>query len=142
MSYKIIFKICTLSLVILVFILFSCKNKSELKYEDFNEDDFELVPGIITKIERKRTWIARGYQIFQYNARYAFNLVSDTILTGREDDIEMVINEGEGAYILVHKNDSSISFLAGLRLTPKDEIIVERYLQKSKDSGVKYFGVK
>jgi len=122
-----------------VILLFSCGGDTLPKYEDYNEDDFRLVPGIITGITR--TPIAKGIY-YKYNAEYAYNIDSDTILTGKEMDIDLAIREGDGIYVLVHKYNDSISFLAGARLTPKDQIILKNYLKKSEEHGVEYYGVE
>ncbi len=135
--FKTIYVILFLATNLLVFS--SCKQERQVKYEDFNEEDFALVPGIVTKITRTPIY-ARG-NLYEYNVYYAYNLESDTVLVGKELDVDLALKEGDGFYVLVHKNDMGISFIAGSHLLPKDQKILESYLLKSKENGVKYFGV-
>jgi|TARA_E500000318_G_scaffold94771_1_gene94270 hypothetical protein len=135
---KYLFVISFFGVLLLVFS--SCNEAKQLKYEDFDEEDFVLVPGIVTKITRTPIY-ARG-DWYKYNVYYAYNLDSDSVSVGKKMDVDMAVNEGDGIYVLVHKEDEDISFLVGLRLKPNDEDIMEKYLRKSKDNGVKYFGVK
>ncbi len=99
-----------------------------------------MVPGIVTKITRTPIY-ARG-NWYEYNVYYAYNLKSDTILVGEEMDVDLALKEGDGFYVLVNKKDKGISFIAGPRLLPKDQKTLESYLLRSKDNGVKYYGVK
>ncbi|MBO6828641.1 MAG: hypothetical protein JJ876_03675 [Muricauda sp.] len=135
-------KLITRFLLIGVFFLvFSgCKHDVTPKYEDFDEKEFVLFPGIVTKITRTPIY-ARGNK-YEYNVYYAYNLESDTILVGKEMDFDLALKEGDGLYIFVHKKDKGISFIAGSHLLPKDEKILESYLKKSKENGVEYYGVE
>ncbi len=117
----------------------SCNKERQPQYEDFNEEDFVLVPGIVTKITRTPIY-ARG-NWYEYNVYYAYNLKSDTILVGKEMDVDLALKEGDGFYVLVNKKDKGISFIAGPRLLPKDQKILESYLLRSKENRVRYFGV-
>ncbi len=120
----------------------NCKIDEKPKYEDFNETEFNMVPGIVTKITRTPIIGNRPhYSWSEINIYYAYNLDSDTILVGKEMDVDLALKEGDGFYILVHKADKKISFIAGSRLLPSDQKIIENYLKKSKDHGVKYFGI-
>lgn len=126
-----------LSIGVLVFVFSGCNQEQKPKYEDFDEDDFILVPGIVTKITRTPIY-ARG-SWYEYNVYYAYNLESDIVLEGKEMDVDLALKEGEGTYILVHKRDNGISYIAGSHLLPKDQKILESYLRKSKENGVKYY---
>ncbi len=129
----------TFSFIVNFLVIASCNQEQQPKYEDFNKKDFVLVPGIVTKITRTPIY-ARG-RSNKYNIYYAYNLESDTILLGKEMDVDLALKEGDGFYVLVHKKDKDINFISGPRLLPKDQRILESYLRKSKESGVKYFGV-
>lgn len=129
-----------MSIWVLSLLFSGCKHDVTPKYEDFDEDDFVLVPGVVTKITRTPIHARGGW--YEYNVYYAYDLESDTILVGKEMDIDLALNEGDGFYIFVHKKDKGISFIAGSHLLPKDEKILERYLKKSKENGVKYYGVE
>ncbi|WP_228235199.1 hypothetical protein [Allomuricauda sp. M10] len=118
---------------------FSCNRENQPKYEDYNEEDFLLVPGIVTKVTRTPIF-ARGWW-YDYNIFYAYSLDSDTISVGKEMDVDMAVSEGEAIYILVHKYKKGLSFPTGRRITPNDEKVIQRYLKKSQDHGVKYFGI-
>lgn len=99
-----------------------------------------MVPGIV--IKKTRTPIVGGRGWYEYNIHYAYNLDSDTVLVGKEMDVELAVSEGDGIYVLVHKEDENVSFLAGGRILPSQEHIIENYLEKSKEHGVKYYGVQ
>ncbi|NYJ27612.1 hypothetical protein [Allomuricauda sp. ARW1Y1] len=132
-----------LSIGVLLLLFSGCKHDVTPKYEDFDEDDFLKVPAVVTKITR--TPVVGNKSHFRwdkFNVYYAYNLESDSILVGKEMDIDLALNEGDGFYIFVHKKDKGISFIAGSHLLPKDEKILERYLKKSKENGVKYYGVE
>lgn|GEM_PF-3531215 len=129
-----------MSIVALLLVFSGCKHDKKLRYEDFDEDDFILVPGIVTKITRTPIY-SRG-SWYEYNVYYAYNLESDIILEGKQMDVDLALKEGDGTYILVHKDDKGVSFIAGSNLLPKDQKILESYLRKSKESGLKYYGVE
>jgi hypothetical protein len=121
-----------------LFIILGCQNKEGLKYQDFNDDDFTNVPGIVTKITRTPIVAPRWYE---YNVFYAYNLTSDTVLIGKKMDANIVVNKGDGIYILVHKENPKISFIGQGRLVPNDEYIIQDYLKKSAENGVEFYGV-
>lgn len=116
-----------------------CKSEPRPNYEDYSPEDFLTVPGIVTKITRTPVY-ARG-NWYEYNIYYAYNLDSDSILVGREMDVDMAVREGDGIYILMLKNDKSVSFVAGLGILPNHQEIINNYLKKSEEKGVKYYGV-
>ncbi|SFB75481.1 hypothetical protein SAMN04487891_10291 [Flagellimonas taeanensis] len=116
-----------------------CKSEVGSRYEDYSPEDFLKVPGIVTKITRTSIY-ARG-NWYEYNIYYAYNLDSDSILVGREMDVDMAVREGDGIYILMLKSDKNVSFMAEQRILPNHEKVVNDYLTKSKEKGVKYYGV-
>ncbi|WP_139150375.1 hypothetical protein [Flagellimonas zhangzhouensis] len=131
------------SIWVLLLVFSGCKNDGPPKYEDFDENDFDQVPAVVIKITR--TPIVGNSSHFRWdeiNVYYAYNLKSDSILIGKELDVDLALKEGDGFYVLVHKKDKDISFIAGHRLLPNDQKILESYLRKSKEKGVKYFGVE
>ena len=120
----------------------NCKSDEKPKYEDYDEAEFTMVPGIVTKITRTPIIGNRPhYSWSEINIYYAYNLDSDTVLVGKEMDVNLALKEGDGFYILVHKDDKDVSFVAGQRLLPSDQKMVDSYLKKSKEHGVKYYGV-
>ena len=120
----------------------SCKSDKKPKYEDFDEDEFVMTPAIVTKITRAPVIGNRSHYWWRsINVYYAYNLDSDTVLVGKEMDVNLALKEGDGFYILVHKDDKDVSFVAGQRLLLSDQKMVDGYLKKSKEHGVKYYGV-
>jgi hypothetical protein len=129
-----------LSTWVLLLVFSGCNDDHKPRYQDFDEDDFILVPGIVTKITRTPIY-ARG-SWYQYNVYYAYNLESEIILEGKEMDVDLALKEGDGTYVLVHKREKGVSFVTGSQLLPKDQKILESYLKKSKENGVKYYGLE
>lgn len=139
---KNLFKLLFLQVLLGSFLLFQvtgCKSEVGPRYEDYSPEDFLTVPGIVTKITRTPIY-ARG-NWYEYNIYYAYNLDSDSILVGREMDVDMAVREGDGIYILMLKSDKNISFVAEQSIVPNHEKIINDYLKKSEEKGVKYYGV-
>ncbi len=139
---KNLFKLFLFLVLLGLFLLFqvtSCQSEIRPRYEDYSPEDFFAVPGIVTKITRTPIY-ARG-NWYEYNVYYAYNLDSDSILVGRELDLDMAVSEGDGIYILVLKSDKNVSFVAGQRNLPSHQEVIDNYLKKSEEKGVKYYGV-
>lgn len=130
------FKILPGAFLLLMFS--NCSRDQQPRYEDYNPEDFLMVPGIVVK--RAKTPII-GPWWNDYHIYYAYNLDSDNVLVGKAMDVNIAVDEGDGIYILVHKNEANVSFPAGLRILPSHKQIIEIYLEKSKENGVKYYGV-
>tara|TARA_R110002124_G_scaffold17532_3_gene73518 strand:- start:401033 stop:401410 length:378 start_codon:yes stop_codon:yes gene_type:complete len=98
---------CSLYTVIL-FLIISCSNTKK-EYEDYNEDDFYEVQGIVTKIIPTSDVFdsPRNRDIY-----YDYYLWLSKPLKGEEKNIDLMINPGDGIIVLVHKDDSLINFYA------------------------------
>ena len=94
-------------IVFLFLFLFSCDR--EKKYQDYNEKDFYEVQGVITKVYQT-------YSIFDssYNnlMDYSYAINDSVYLEGKEREFHKAWQFGDPIVILVHRDDSSISFYA------------------------------
>ena len=104
----------------------SCSNR-EKRFEDYNEEDFILVQGIVTKITR--TPIIR-FVYYETNVHYIYDLDSDCPKRGIDFDVQYLGKEGGPAIILVHKYESGISFFGRGGILPQGKEVLEKYLSK------------
>ena len=95
------------SCFIIFLIFFSCSK--EKRYEDFNENDFYEVQGVITKVYQTPSVFDSAYNMLM---DYSY-VVNDTIfLNGSEKEFYKVWSIWQPIVVLVHKNDSNINFYA------------------------------
>lgn len=126
----------TIQIIIIIFLiasfLFSCYQKEKI-YEDYNEDDFYEVQGIITNIARRTNPFApQNYKTIFYD----YHLELPTPLKGKEANVPFMWNEGDPIVILVHKEDKSISF-TGYSGIIDEASLVRHLIQKAeKEKGV------
>lgn len=93
------------SLIVLLLILFSCKN--EKKYEDYNENDFQEVQGVITNVYFTSNPFDSPHNKLM---NYCYILSDSTVLKGKEKDFHLDWQVGQPIIILVHKKDPKINF--------------------------------
>jgi hypothetical protein len=93
-------------LILLLFIglIYSCGEK---KYEDYNENEFNEVQGVITKVKQSSSPFdssrVRDIEYFYY-------LGEKEPFRGGEKNIDLYLNSGQPIVVLVHKKDSTINF--------------------------------
>lgn len=104
------FKLFRISIIGCFFIsLLSC-NTNVKKYEDYDENDFYEVQGIITKtVPSSNSFDSpRNKTIF-----YDYHLDMGVPLKGSEENIDLILKAGDPIMVLVHKENIEISFYGG-----------------------------
>ena len=124
-------------LIISLIILFQgCKEKSTKNFEDYNEEDFVEVQGIIIKVETEFS-----YQNRKVDVTYIYDLEKDNPTIGNEKNSPFILMVGQPRVIMVHKYEDNVSFL-GINTYVEDENdLIKKYLEKSDQFGVEYYGV-
>lgn len=117
-------------------LLLGCKEQSTKNYEDYNEEDFVEVQGLIIKAEKEFV-----YQDRKVDVTYIFDLEKDKPSIGYEEDTPFIPMAGEPAVILVHKYEDSVTFLGGPGYVEHEDHLIKRYLEKSEQFGVEYYGI-
>ena len=108
--------------LIIFIVFFSCSK--EKRYEDFNENDFYEVQGIITKVYQTSSVFDSSYnKLMDYS--YAVN--DSVFLNGSEKEFYKAWVVGEPIVVLVHKKDSKINFYA--RNGVLDNVTEEQFRQ-------------
>ena len=104
----------------------SCSDK---RYEDYKEDDFFKVQGVVTKVEsNSNPFDASNLK----NIEYYYFLDENHYLIGHDNDISTVKRIGRTIVVLVYKKDKTISFygyndVINLELLKKGyEIVLEK----------------
>ncbi|WP_437400073.1 hypothetical protein [Flagellimonas lutimaris] len=121
-------------IVCLVTSFISCK-ESNKKFEDYNDDDFIEVQGIIIKTKRKVDF----KNITKTSIYFIYNLDKERPDVGFEVDSPFMLNDGEPVIILVHKDDQKISFFGARGIM--DEEVLLSYLEKCEEIGGGYYGL-
>lgn len=86
---------------------FACSGplqKDNLKYEDYDPEDFYEVTGRVT--DNRLSYHIPRKKILSYE----YFLDKEQPLQGKEEGLELFLNKGEKFIVLVHKQDSTISF--------------------------------
>ena len=93
-------------LILLLFIalIYSCGEK---KYEDYNENDFNEVQGVISKVKPSSNPFDSSRVT---DIEYFYYLRKKEPFRGGEKNIDLYLNPGQPIVILVHKKDSTINF--------------------------------
>ncbi|WP_421813549.1 hypothetical protein [Flagellimonas sp.] len=125
---KIIFIICFVASLI------GC-TESKKKFEDYNEENFIEVQGIIIKTKRKIDY----KNIIKTSIHFIYNLEKERPDVGFELDSPFMLNDGEPVIILVHKDDEQISFFGARGII--DEDVLLSYLEKCEEIGGGYYGL-
>lgn len=110
-------------------------NESNKKYEDYNDDDFIEVQGIIIKTKRKVDF----KNITKTSIFFIYNLDKKRPDVGFEADSPFMLNDGEPVILLVHKDDQKISFFGARGIM--DEEVLLSYLEKCEEIGGGYYGL-
>ncbi|APQ17991.1 hypothetical protein [Maribacter hydrothermalis] len=122
--------------IILLFLIISCNKKEKLIYEDYNDEDFLPVQGIITKVFKK----GAINNFIKKDLHFIYNLEKENPSKGYEINSPYMLNEGEPVIILVHKNNDSISFFGSRGIIQKE--ILLNYLEKCDLDKRIYYGVE
>jgi len=125
-------------LIISLIVLFhGCREKSTKNFEDYNEEDFVEVQGLIIKVEKEF-----AYQNRKVDVTYIYDLEKDYPTIGYEKDSPFIPMVGEPRAIMVHKYEDNVSFL-GINTYVEDENdLIKKYLEKSDRFEVEYYGVE
>lgn len=122
-----------LFVLLLVAVCISCNEKS---YEDYDENDFIEVQGILIRTIREN----RFPDNIHADLYFIYNLEKENPDTGQEKGTPyMGLSDGEPITVLVHKEDSEISFFGSRGIT-QEEVLLE-YLDKCTQIGGDYYGV-
>ncbi len=81
-----------------------------MKYEDYDEDDFYPVQGIITKVTPTSNPFDNPHNKVIY---FDYNLEKITPLQGSESNINLMLKAGDPIIVLVYKANDEISFFGG-----------------------------
>lgn len=121
----------------LLFVVIGCNDDpTKKRYEDYNEEDFIEVQGIVTKVEKKH-----GYQNLVVNISYIYNLGQEKPTKGYELGSPFIPIEGGAAIILVHKEDEKVTFFSQSGILDEEEEVLLGYLEKCEQIGGGYYGV-
>jgi len=93
-------------LILLLFtgLIYSCGEK---KYEDYNENEFNEIQGVITKVKPSTNPFDSSRVC---DVEYLYYLGEKEPFLGKEKNIDLYLNTGQPIIILVHKKDSTINF--------------------------------
>jgi len=124
-------------LIISLILLFQgCKEQSIKSYENYNEEDFVEVQGLIIKVEKEF-----AYQNRKVDVTYIYDLEKDKPTVGHEKNTPFIPMVGQPKVILVHKYENNVTFLGGNTYVEDENDLVKKYLEKSDRFGVEYYGV-
>ncbi|NER11807.1 hypothetical protein SAMN06265375_1251 [Muriicola jejuensis] len=127
----------TALVLILFFVSFiSCDTQKKKGFEEYNEEDFIEVQGILTGSFRKTSFPNR----FSSNIYFIYNLHQENPDTGYELDSPYMLDEGVPVIVLVHRDDNNISFFGGTGIIQEDVLL--NYLDKCQQIGGGYYGVE
>ena len=126
-------KILIISLIIL---FYGCKEKSSKNFEDYNEEDFIEVQGLIIKVEKEF-----AYQNRKVDITYIYDLEKDNPTIGHEKNAPFILMVGQPRVIMVHKYEDNVSFLGINNYVEDENDLIKKYLEKSDRFGVEYYGV-
>lgn len=115
--------------IILISCLFSCNR--QLKYEDYNEDEFNEVQGLImSAVPDGDPFNSSSVK----NIRYQYYLDQSPPLVGFENISMFEAQRGYPLIVLVHKEDESISFYGRVgildSLNASEQSFLKRHFQK------------
>ena len=127
-------KVCFIIVLISIF-AGGCSEPAKKRYEDYNDEDFIEVQGIITRTNGRSTFQNRIIT----DIYYVYNLEFDKPNTGYELKSPYILDEGEPVIILVHKDDNNISFFGSRGII--EEKVLLGYLEKCEQMGGGYYGV-
>nr|WP_299381222.1 hypothetical protein [Allomuricauda sp.] len=120
--------------VLLALIFLCCKGQTK-KYEDYNDENFIEVQGIVVKSKRQTDF----KNVIKSSIYFIYNLNKERPDIGYEINSPFLLHEGEPAIILVHKNDEKISFFGARGMINEDVLL--SYLEKCHQTGGGYYGI-
>ncbi|MCL6275437.1 hypothetical protein M3P19_15590 [Muricauda sp. 2012CJ35-5] len=122
--------------VLLSLIFLCCEGQTKKKYEDYNDEDFSEVQGIIIKTTRKTDF----KNVIKSSIHFIYNLDKERPDMGYELNTSYMVHEGEPVIILVHKDDYKVSYFGARGIVEED--ILLNYLDKCEKIGGGYYGVE
>ncbi|MBQ4915590.1 hypothetical protein J8L85_14135 [Maribacter sp. MMG018] len=123
-------------IISIILLYYGCKEQSIKSYEDYNEQDFVEVQGLIIKVEKEF-----AYQNRKVDVTYIYNLEKDKPTVGHEKNTPFIPMAGQPKVILVHKYEENVTFLGGNTYVEDENDLIKKYLEKSARFGVEYYGV-
>tara|TARA_R110002049_G_scaffold125135_1_gene280744 strand:- start:921 stop:1331 length:411 start_codon:yes stop_codon:yes gene_type:complete len=123
-------------IISLIILCHGCKEQSTKNYEDYNEEDFVEVQGLIIKVQKEF-----AYQNRKVDVTYIYDLEKEKPTIGHEKNSPFILMAGEPKVILVHKYEKNVTFLGGNTYVEDENDLVRKYLEKSDRFGVEYYGV-
>ena len=114
-------------LLIIGFVNFSCNQKKDKSYWDYNENDFYMTQGIISDIKLRYDYLKMRHLRDVY---FIYHLDFEKPMEGVEKGTDYRLNIGEPVIILVHKKDSSISFF-GHRGLVDERMKIDKEVQEN-----------
>ena len=118
-------------------IVMGCNEQIQKKYEDYNEEDFIEVQGIITKTIKKYNY----QNMVETDIYYIYDLGKEKPTKGYELKAPYMPIEGAPAIILVHKDDKNVTFFARSGILDEGEKVLLDYLKKCEEIGGGYYGL-
>ncbi|RIV43027.1 hypothetical protein [Flagellimonas pelagia] len=119
-----------------ILLMVSC-GKPVKKYEDYDEDDFTEVQGIVIKVDRNYSYLKEDIR----NVYYIYNLGKERPDIGYELNCPFLPMEGEPAIILVNRNEKDVTFMARSGIIDEEEEVLLQYLEKCDQMGGGYYGL-
>ena len=126
----------TFLIISLIILFLGCKEQSTKSYEDYNEEDFVEVQGLIIKVKKEF-----AYQNRKVDVTYIYDLEKDKPTIGHEWNSPFIPMAGQPNVIMVHKYEDNVSFLGVNTYVEDENDLVKKYLEKSDRFGVEYYGV-
>jgi len=126
----------TFLFISLIILFHCCKEQPTKSYEDYNEEDFVEVQGLIIKVKREF-----AYQNRKVDITYIYDLENEKPSIGHERNSPFIPMAGQPNVIMVHKYEDNVSFLGVNTYVEDENDLVKKYLEKSDRFGVEYYGV-
>lgn len=128
-----------LIVILLLTLFYSCKEETKKKeniidLSEYNEEDYYKVQGIVVKNSVHFNYVDK------FNKKsifYIYRLDLNQPLVGIEENTNLKINPEEPVAVMVHKRDSTISFI-GHRGIIDEDLLVE-YLTRPNSDYEKWF---
>lgn len=123
-------------IIVLSFNFINCADNKKKTFEDYNEEDFIEVQGLIINAEKEFS-----YQYREVDVVYIYDLEKEKPTVVFEKNTPFIPMIGSPVIILVHKYEDGVTFLGGIGYVENEGGLVEQYLDKSEKSGVRFYGV-
>lgn len=122
-------------IICLLFLVIGCGLSSDKQYQDYDPDNFIEVQGIITRVFHRSVYPDKRVT----DLRFIYQLDSAAPKQNMERGTPFLLNDGDPAVILVHKDDNDISFFGSRGIIDEEQLL--RYLAKCEAIGGGYFGI-